>query len=51
MSGIVSFLSDFGLRDPYVGEMKARILGVNPVARPLMNLTVLWTMETNTWSG
>lgn len=38
MSGIISFLSDFGLRDPYVGEMKARILGIHPDAR-LVDLT------------
>jgi S-adenosylmethionine hydrolase len=28
--GIITLTSDFGLRDPYVGEMKAVILGVNP---------------------
>lgn len=38
MSGVVSFLTDFGSRDPYVGEMKGRILGVDPSAR-LVDLT------------
>jgi len=38
VSGIISFLTDFGLRDPYVGEMKARILSEQPAAR-LVDLT------------
>ena len=33
MTPVISLLSDFGLRDPYVGEMKARILGLVPDAR------------------
>jgi S-adenosylmethionine hydrolase len=31
--GIVALLTDFGLRDPYVGVMKGVILSVNPDAR------------------
>ena len=38
MTPVISFLSDYGLRDPYVGEMKARILGMVPDAR-LVDLT------------
>ena len=38
MSGVISFLTDFGLDDSYVGEMKARILGLAPSAR-LVDLT------------
>jgi len=38
MTPVISFLSDFGLRDPYVGEMKARILRLVPDAR-LVDLT------------
>ena len=30
---ILAFLSDFGLKDPYVGIVKAVILGINPVLR------------------
>jgi len=32
-SGMVTLLTDFGLKDPYVGMMKGVILSVNPVAR------------------
>jgi S-adenosylmethionine hydrolase len=32
-AGIVALLTDFGLKDPYVGVMKGVILGVNPNAR------------------
>lgn len=32
-SGIVTLLSDFGTRDPYVGAMSGAILSVNPAAR------------------
>ena len=38
MTPVISFLSDYGLRDPYVGEMKARILRLVPDAR-LVDLT------------
>jgi S-adenosylmethionine hydrolase len=38
MSGVISFLTDFGLHDPYVGEMKGRILAKDPGAR-LVDLT------------
>jgi S-adenosylmethionine hydrolase len=38
MTPVISFLSDYGLRDPYVGEMKARILRLAPEAR-LVDLT------------
>ncbi len=37
-SGIVTLLTDFGLDDPYVGIVKAVILGINPAAR-LVDLT------------
>ncbi len=37
-SGIVSLTTDFGLDDPYVGLMKARILGRHPGAR-IIDLT------------
>ena len=30
---IITLLSDFGLKDPYVAEMKAAILSINPQAR------------------
>lgn len=30
MAAVISLLTDFGSRDPYVGEMKGRILGVVP---------------------
>jgi len=30
---IVTLLSDFGLKDPYVAEMKAVIMGICPEAR------------------
>ncbi|HUR38676.1 MAG TPA: SAM-dependent chlorinase/fluorinase, partial [Planctomycetota bacterium] len=29
-SGIVALLTDYGLRDPYVGVMKGALLSVNP---------------------
>ena len=32
-SGLITLLTDFGLKDPYVGMMKGVILTVNPVAR------------------
>jgi len=32
-SGVITLLSDFGLDDPYVAEMKGVILGLNPKAR------------------
>jgi S-adenosylmethionine hydrolase len=32
-SGIVTLLTDFGTRDPYVGVMKGVILGINPSLR------------------
>jgi S-adenosyl-L-methionine hydrolase (adenosine-forming) len=38
MAAIVSLLSDFGLSDPYVGVMKARVLAHAPAA-PLVDLT------------
>ena len=38
MSGIVSFLTDFGASDPYVGEMMGRILARQPNAQ-LVDLT------------
>lgn len=37
-SGIVTLLTDFGLEDPYVGIVKAVILGINPATR-LVDLT------------
>ena len=33
VSGIITLLTDFGLRDPYVGIMKGVILSINPDAR------------------
>jgi S-adenosylmethionine hydrolase len=30
---ILAFLSDFGLKDPYVGIVKAVVLGINPALR------------------
>ena len=30
---ILAFLSDFGLKDPYVGIVKAVMLGINPALR------------------
>ncbi len=32
-SGIITLLSDFGLEDPYVGQMKGVIFGIHPPAR------------------
>ena len=32
-AGVVALLTDFGLKDPYVGVMKGVILGVNPHAK------------------
>ena len=32
-SGVITLLTDFGLRDPYVGIMKGVILSINPDAR------------------
>lgn len=32
-SGVITLLTDFGSRDPFVGVMKGVVLGVNPVAR------------------
>ncbi len=37
-SGIIALLTDFGLRDPYVGVMKAVVLGIAPHAR-IVDLT------------
>ena len=37
-SGIVTLLTDFGLEDPYVGIVKAVLLGINPATR-LVDLT------------
>ena len=37
-SGIVALLTDYGLRDPYVGVMKGALLSVNPAAR-IVDLT------------
>ncbi len=37
-SGIVTLLSDFGLEDPYVAQMKGVVLTINPAAR-LVDLT------------
>jgi hypothetical protein len=33
VSGVITLLTDFGLRDPYVGIMKGVILSINPDAR------------------
>ncbi|MEM4505185.1 MAG: SAM-dependent chlorinase/fluorinase [Candidatus Bathyarchaeia archaeon] len=33
MSSIITLITDFGLIDPYVAEMKAVILGINPEAK------------------
>ena len=33
MPGVITLTTDFGARDPYVAEMKAVILGLNPAAR------------------
>ena len=30
--GIITFLTDFGVKDPYVGIMKGVVLGLNPNA-------------------
>ncbi len=32
-SGVITLLTDFGLKDPYVGMMKGVILSINPLAR------------------
>lgn len=37
-ANVISLLSDFGLRDTYVGQMKAAVVAVNPAAR-LIDLT------------
>jgi S-adenosylmethionine hydrolase len=37
-SGVVTLLSDFGLDDPYVAQMKGVVLAINPAAR-LVDLT------------
>ncbi|MFH0809462.1 MAG: SAM-dependent chlorinase/fluorinase [Pseudomonadota bacterium] len=37
-TNIITLLTDFGLRDTYVAQMKAVVLGVNPLAR-LIDLT------------
>lgn len=37
-SGVITLLSDFGLEDPYVGQMKGIILGIHPDAR-IVDLT------------
>ena len=34
-SGIISLTTDFGLTDPYVGQMKGALLRRNPAARPV----------------
>jgi S-adenosylmethionine hydrolase len=34
-SGIITLMTDFGLRDPYVAMMKGVILSLNPLARPV----------------
>lgn len=34
-SGVITLLTDFGDRDPYVGIMKGVILGIHPQARPV----------------
>lgn len=31
-NGVIALISDFGLRDPYVGVMKGVVLGINPKA-------------------
>ncbi len=31
-SGLITMLTDFGLKDPYVGVMKGVVLGINPAA-------------------
>ncbi len=36
--GVIALLTDFGLRDPYVGLMKGALLSVNPAAR-IVDLT------------
>jgi S-adenosylmethionine hydrolase len=51
-SGIITLTSDFGLRDPFVGVMKGRILAQHPQAR-IVDLTheVLahWPAEAGFW--
>jgi len=32
LSGIITLITDFGIRDGYVGAMKGVILGINPQA-------------------
>ena len=52
VSGIITLTSDFGLRDPFVGVMKGRILARHPAAR-IVDLTheVLahWPAEAGFW--
>lgn len=51
-SGIITLTSDFGLRDPFVGVMKGRILGAAPSAR-IIDLTheivAHWPAEAGFW--
>ena len=52
MSGVITLTSDFGLKDPFVGVMKGRILARHPAAR-IVDLTheVLahWPAEAGFW--
>jgi S-adenosylmethionine hydrolase len=51
-SGLITLTSDFGLRDPFVGVMKGRILGVAPTVR-IVDLThdivAHWPAEAGFW--
>lgn len=51
-SGLITLTSDFGLRDPFVGVMKGRILDVSPAAR-IVDLTheivAHWPAEAGFW--
>ena len=51
-SGLITLTSDFGLRDPFVGVMKGRILGVAPTVR-IIDLThdivAHWPAEAGFW--
>jgi len=39
VASIITFTTDFGLRDPYVAEMKGVILGITGGATPLVDVT------------
>ena len=51
-SGVITLTSDFGLRDPFVGVMKGRILSAAPMAR-VIDLTheilAHWPAEAGFW--